>query len=419
MTHLDKKGNYVAELRLPTYFYSGQEEREVMPNPDNFRVSRGHWILRPLEEPSESEGYAEFVLVIEFPHKTLKDAEDHALEVGRTFSSIASAYAGYPLESPQIHRIAFTDLAGNLMTQSNYWYGNKSHMLSRFDQTEKYRFQKYFENISQIDGNTRYRILAAIHWYGISVSAIDPSDSFVAAWTGLECIGTVLNCKFHPNGPKAPCNVCCNKVGKDRDRKMAGIDHIFRKIANGSLPESVSSDLIADFSAHDAHKLRSDIVHGQKDIDALVERCLDSRRHLIHILNAAILHTIGPSTDSWITGHYEFHPSARYSLKFGQSLPHEPYLGGWIEGIRFEAERMEVVQDISHELSFIAELKLPEKASQFMSQSEELFDRDSDIYKTPDEEKTIVQGLYNWHDRPSEPPWIEVSEDAGYSLQSL
>ncbi len=183
MTHLDKNSKYVAELRLPTYFYSGHEEREAIPNPSEYRVSKGYWILRLLEEPSESEGYAEFVLVIEFPQKSLKEAEDHALEAGRMFNSITSAYAGYPLELPHIHRVAFTDFAGNLITQSNYWYGSKSHMLSRFDQAEKYRFQKYLKNISQLDATTRYRVLAAIQWYGISVGTMDASNSFVAAWT--------------------------------------------------------------------------------------------------------------------------------------------------------------------------------------------------------------------------------------------
>ncbi len=420
MTHPNKKGKYVAELRLPTYFYSGSEERDKLPNPKEFGVSNGYWILRPLEEPSESDGFAEFVLVIEFPHKTLKDAENHALEVGRKFGSIASGYAGHPFESPKINRIALTDIAGNLMSQSNYWYGNKSHMLTKFDQLEKYRFQKYLGNISEIDGNTRYRILSAIHWYGISVSAIDPSASFTAAWTGLECIGTVLDSRFHPNGPKAPCGVCCNKVGKNRDRKKAGIEHIFRIIANGTLPESVSNDLIKGFSACRAHKLRSDAVHGlEEDVETLAQQCSEYRRHLIHVLNAAILHTIDPSTSSWVTGHYEFHPSARFSLKSSQALSLEPYQGEWVGGIRFETEFSKPVKDVLYGLEFILELRIQKELTESMSISKEQFERDSDIYNSPDKEKTIVRGLYSWHDRPSEPPWTEISEDAGYSLQSL
>ena len=408
MTHLDGKGKYVAEIRIPTYFYSDREEREVLLNPEAFGVIRGYWILRPLEEPSESEGFAEFVLVIEFPHKTLKDAENHALEVGRKFGSIASGYAGYPFESPRIHRIAFTDIGGNLIFQSSYWYGNKLHTLSRFDQTQKYGFQKYLKNVSQLDESTRYRVLAAIHWYGISVSAIDDSNSFVAAWTGLECIGIEIDSKFHPSGPKAPCKVCCNVPGKKRGRKIAGIEHMIRRITEDYLPKSISGviskDLVEGFSTCEAHKLRSQAVHGLEDIDELVQKCSECRRHLIHVLNAAILHTIGPSTDSWVTGHYELHPAGRISFKLGEAPSMKPYLEDWIKGLQVQTIPIEISKDAAYPATTTFEWRLGENVARVIEfTSEEVFIRDSDIYDSPDE--NVMQGLHTWYDRPDEPVW--------------
>ena len=52
----------------------------------------------------------------------------------------------------------------------------------------------------------------------------DSMDGYLAAWIGLESIGPYLNSLYHESGVKAECLVCANETGKDRDRKLAGID---------------------------------------------------------------------------------------------------------------------------------------------------------------------------------------------------
>ena len=320
MISCNKERIYVAELKVPSYFYLSGKRREVrcaIPNPSGFEVSKGYWILRPQDEQSDVEGYAELVLIIEFVSTTLKDAENHALKVGSKFSSIVSAYGGYPLGSIKLHRIASIGVEGGLASQHNYWYGHKSYMLSEFNQTVEHQFQKYLQLVSSItDAKKRYQLQSAIHWYGIAISADDPTVSYVAAWTSLESIGTVLDSISHPHGSKALCKICGNSAGKDRDRKKAGINHIFNSVTKEALHEAlskearelISNDLMDNFSSEYANKLRDHVVHGLKEVDALVQECSKFRRHLIHVLNASIQDIMGPSVISWASGHYEFHP---------------------------------------------------------------------------------------------------------------
>ena len=317
---------YVAELRIPSFFYLVGEKRQSIPKPEVFEISKGYWILRSLNEQSDGSGCAEFVLIITFACETLKNAEDHALKVGKTFSALASSFSGYPVEPPKLFRIASVDSVGHLLAQTNYWYGQKLHMLTGFNQTVEYRFQRYIELVSSVGEETIHKLQSAIHWYGISMAADDPTISIVAAWTGLECIGKELDAKFHPNGTRVPCEICENEAGKKRDRTIAGIKHVFcflnrglssETIFNGSR-ELVANDLIENFGAEDAHKLRSAIVHGLQDVDVLVKRCSEVRRHMFHVLNASILITMDVLASSWITGHYEFHPNGRVSRKLAK-----------------------------------------------------------------------------------------------------
>ncbi len=143
MLNEDREQFYVAELKVPTCFYPSNETRCAIDNPAGFEINKGYYVIRPPDERSTISGYAELLLVIEFVSLGLKEAEDHALKVGRVFSSMASAYGGYPLESPYLHRIALTGVDENLKSQHSYCYRGKPYMLSEFDQTVDHQFQQY------------------------------------------------------------------------------------------------------------------------------------------------------------------------------------------------------------------------------------------------------------------------------------
>ena len=193
---------YVAELVIPSCFYPSGETRRLISNPKGFGISKGYYIVRARDSSSIASGYTDLVLVIELLSPTLREAEDQALKVGRVFSSLISAYGAYPIESPRLQRLAASDIAGNLMSEHHYWHRREPYMLSAFDQTIDHQFQQYVRSISSIDEKVQRQLQSAIHWYGISLSTDEPTVSYVAAWTGLECIGTVLDSMVHPNGPR-------------------------------------------------------------------------------------------------------------------------------------------------------------------------------------------------------------------------
>ena len=210
-----------------------------------------------------------------------------------------------------------------------------------------------------------------IQWYGIAVTADDPMVSYVAAWIGLECIGNVMNSRFHPNGPKVSCRICGNIVGNNRNRKMAGINHIFNLLTKESLSEAlsrqakevISSELQEVFSFDYARKLRNDSVHPAERIETILQECSRFRRHLFHVLNASILGILGQSTESWITGDYQFHPDARVSLKFYNELEKFPYHGEWMGGLKYEHRHVVWNQGEYHPAGFEFERSLDERTA--------------------------------------------------------
>ena len=229
MGHADEQV-YVVELKAPSHFYVESEVRQVLRHPGGFEVRKGYWVARPPDEQSAIVGYTELALTILLVSGTLKDAEDHALKVGRMFSSLTSAFGGYPLDPPRLNRIAAVDVDERLLSQHSYYYDEHLHVSLSvpFDAIVQHRFQRYIEFFSLFDENTRFRLQSAMHWYGIAVGADDPTVSYVAAWTGLECIGLLMDSRFHTQGSRAPCPTCGNQVGEKRDRKMAGIEHVFQ-----------------------------------------------------------------------------------------------------------------------------------------------------------------------------------------------
>ena len=300
---------YVAELRIPTFFYRGKEAKDSLANPEYYEITKGYWVLRPLGIQSEANADPDFNLTIEFNQTSLKEAENHALKVGATFSSLASGYSGQPVETPILHRIALTDSKGNLVSQSNYQYAHKSQMLAEFNPDIQYQFQKYLQHYSSPENKSGFRLRTAVNWYGISLSANDPAIGVVAAWTGLECVGPLLFSKYHPKDEgktrynvENPCDICGHEGNSKRfDRGFAGIQHAFQLIAQGDINESVSVMLIADLSANAAKDLRDTVVHGLewKGVGNLEQRCMETHPHLMHVLNASILGVMGPSIHSW------------------------------------------------------------------------------------------------------------------------
>lgn len=406
---------YVAELTIPSCFYPSGETRRPISDPNGFGISKGYYIVRTGDNSSAVGGYTDMVLVVEFVCPGLREAEDHALKVGQVFSSLVSAYGAYPLQSPRLQRLATMDIAGNLMSEHHYWHRREPYMLSAFDQTVDHQFQQYIQSISSIDEGVQRQLQSAIHWYGISISTDEPTVSYVAAWTGLECVGTVLDDIAHHNGARARCETCNNKPGEKRDRKMAGIQHIFNGISKGPLSTSLSKDLKERlsrelrrcFSPDEAHRLRSQIVHGLEGLEPLREHSADLRLHVIHALNASIQTIMGVQAKSWLPGSdYGVHPDARYSLRFKGELKSSPYQGEWqstlhgkvTAGSESEKESPQRVQEF--------ELEIKTTAAGFVEfRGEDVYKRDDDIFRLPPDPDWNEH--LSWFERLNEPEWKE------------
>ena len=408
MGHVEKR-IYVAELKTPTHFYVESAIRQVLPCPGGFEISKGYWIARPPDKESALEGYAELTLTILFVSDTLKDAEDHALKVGRVFSSLTSAFGGYPLDPPRLHRIAAVDVAEMLVSQHNYYYDNQLHesLAVPLDPIVQHRFQRYIEFFALFDEGTRYRLQSAIHWYGIAVGADDPTVSYVAAWTGLECISLLMDSNFHPQGPRAPCSTCGNQAGNKRNRTMAGIEHVFN---SGTL------EPMTGFSFQKSRELRNDAVHGRRESESIMQDCSTFGHFLIDLLSLSIVTALTPpkydqdqSIRSLMARDYEFRPCSRMSIKFSEGQM-SPYLGEWIEGnLSRKPQRgthgqgqSDLVMDID---STWAIHKSQHDSVESVSYEEFMRLRQEE-YSLPDREKPP---FIPWQDRPSSPAWTSAS----------
>ena len=422
MQGLKEKKPYIAELRIPTFFYRDKEVRESLDSPEYYGIKEGYWVLRSHAIQPEGPPDPHFTLIIGFDQTTLKDAENHALKVGSTFSSLVSGYSGQPVAMPVLDRIALTDSKGNLVSQAKYLYGHKSQMLAEFNPDIQYQFQRYLQHHSSFDNKNGFRLRTAVNWYGISMSANDPAVGVVAAWTGLEYVGPLLFDKYHPKDEgntkynvNNPCNICGYEGNSKRfdsgrknfNRGFAGIQHAFQLLRQGNINRSISDELIVGLSAEAARDLRGAVVHGLegKDGGTLEQRCEETHPHLMHVLNASILNVMGPSIHSWIAGHYEIHPDYRSSLKFREALPMSPYCGEWVEGTQLPVELKSTDPYIATG-GFEWSLSGRSLYNFVEAHSKEPFKRDADVYDVHDEANfTELTCAATWYGRQEEPEW--------------
>ena len=402
---------YVAEMLVPSLFSTGKEKRGPIDNASQYEINKGYYVIHPVDEMSEYGRYSKFSLIVEFVAKDLKSAEDHALKVARVFSSMASAYGGYPYQSPFLRRLVRIRFNGEMDAQFNYVYRADPFPLTDFNSQVDQEIRQFFQSFSSLEERNRHRLQSALHWYAIGIRAVDPTVSYVAAWTGLECIGTDIDQLAHPTGPKARCQTCKNNPGEKRDRKKAGIEHMIKRLTNVCFSESLSEEaresLERDFQHRlteaEASKLRNSIVHGLEDIDSLYGKSSTALRFLLHVLNASIQILLGQSIKSLIPGEYDLHPDARYSVRFQSGLSRSAFHGEWVIELEIEPQ---LIDDPTQKITNLIEVKIRARESYGMyikSIKEEVFKQDVEVY-FPDQD-SHNSDMINWTERSAEPDW--------------
>ena len=317
---------YVGEIRLPTASYQPLNLRSELPSAEYFGATRGYWEISTEEDEFGGLQPNGVRLTVELAADDFESAEDALVRGGSRLAAVLSVHTGSPLEAPRLERVAEVDDRGSLREQRDYYYEEAPGSWPRAPMNPS-QLEALVRRVATKEAKGRDQLELAMRWYGIAVGAQDPLDSYLAAWIGLEALGSQLDRRFHPDGPRTPCDLCGNSPGEKRDRTLAGIRHIVGLVA----PEVVGGRSIEDVA-----QARHDIAHSLKAADECRELALSAVADLLLCLGVAVLTAARPDGGEQGAMHaaapreFDVHPSAMAWIRAPQGLPdHRPYLGGW------------------------------------------------------------------------------------------
>jgi hypothetical protein len=336
-----------------------------------------------------------------------EDAEDKSIALGEKMAELVALYTGSPVSPPFLRKLARVGLADGIFEQNTYFYLEDRERLRQIE-IKPDQLKKLLARFGNLDGLPLQQLELATRWYGISLTTTrDYLDSYLAAWFGLESIGSTLNNIYHKNGVKGLCQVCNNAVGKDRNRKMAGIEHIIKKVA----PEALQSRTLDDLK-----QIRNDIAHGLKPATELRSTTDHLLPDLQVSLAVGILTSAGRgneppvSLSSLLPRDYEVRPDARATLQSGLELvAHQPYFGGWINVLReFLRERSRCKPDGGYvwgaSVRLRYELKAPPGTEEQIKQEYVMFDRQGAVWSELETEDPSIP-IIRWRNYPEPFSW--------------
>ncbi|MCH8973623.1 MAG: hypothetical protein IH869_00970 [Chloroflexi bacterium] len=321
-------GLYVGEIRLPTASYQPLNLRSELPSAEYFGATRGYW-----EISTEADEFGGFQpngvrLTVELTADDFESAEDALLRGGNRLAAFLSVHTGSPLEAARLQRVAAVDAGGSLLEQRDYYYEEAPGSWPRAPMNPG-QLETLVLRVAAKEATGRDPIELAMRWYGIAVGARDSLDSYLATWIGLEALGSQLDQRFHPDGSRAPCELCGNVPGEKRDRTLAGILHIVSLVA----PEVVEGRPIEGLA-----QVRHDIVHSLKAADECREVALSVVADLLLCLGVAVLTVARPdggeqgAMRAAVPREFDVRPAAMAWLRAPNGLPdHRPYLGSWVK----------------------------------------------------------------------------------------
>lgn len=413
-----KAMTYVAEIFLPTSVFGRIGERMTVLHPENFGISRGYLRFQLGSDHLGTDRIVGVTLVAEVVAASRPRAEDAALSAAARLIELLSLYSGSPLEKPILRRLALTGNQGGLLEQHVYFYEGEPDNLPRIylDFDELKRLVSWISNANEQD---RDKVDLAARWYGMSVSAGDSLDAYLAAWIGLESIGAALDRKVHTSGAKARCPVCRNPAGIERDRKFAGIQHIMQITA---------PVLLDSFSVQQLASVRNQIAHGLTPARKLRATALRVVPDLHLCLGKAILTTLRPSGSRPGSGRlvlprdFEKRPDAMASIVSRVELPdYEPFFGEWVELTRaYDEENSRVEADGTYvrgaRVGVRIEVTVPHGAPKPRTRYQEFARKGHNFRTIADRGKRLP--LRHWRYRPPTAAWsatllqaVEASPD--------
>ena len=252
--------DYVIEVFIPAATYEKPKFVEVLPEPQYLGAVRGYWKVHFEQDHLNTERSMGLMVIAQITGTSREVAENKSIALGEKMANLVALYAGSPYNRPLLRRLARIGSGGGILEQNVYYYLEERERLRQI-QLKPEQLQTLLTRFGQLDATILQQLVLATRWGWLSIlTPNDSMDSYLAAWIGLESIGPYLNSLYHDSGVKAACMVCGNEAGKDRDRKLAGIEHIIRLVAPEALIGRVLEDIL---------RIRNEIAHGLKPAEEL------------------------------------------------------------------------------------------------------------------------------------------------------
>ena len=324
----DSGRTYIAEIAIKAEIHLSPRFRETLPSREYFGVNRGYWGVLLEHDHLGTQRCNGLLAVVGFTAADRETAEDWSIKIGEKLGHLAQFYGGSPGHSPMLKRLAEVGLHDGVIEQNVYSYLDERDRLRQVA-IKPYEFQKLLTRIGELEDNIRQVLELAIRWHINSLSSESSLDGYLAAWIGLEAIGPKLDDIYHHDGPRSACILCGNPVGTRRDRKLAGIEHIIRTVAE---------ELLDGRTVQNLAQIRNEIAHCRVSPDESEVATSLLLKDMQLCLAIGILNTAGRGSDyhtsfsSFLPRDYEIRPDARASIKFErEEVAYKPFFGQWVE----------------------------------------------------------------------------------------
>jgi len=411
-------GLYVADIGIPAEIYMPLKFSEVLPSREYFGINKGYWRILLGPDHLGQERSRGLLATVEFTASDLQDAEDKALAIGEKLGQLIALYGGSPRYTPLLRCLAKIGMSQGIIEQHVYFYLDDQNRMRQVE-IKPWDFQRLLVKMGELPESVRDELELAIRWYVISLSPDNPTDGFLAGWIGFEAIGPMLSEFYHPAGTKAPCSLCGNLVGKNRNTQLAGIEHMIRR----SAPE-----LLDGRSIKELQQLRHEVAHSLKSSQNLGETTGQLLRPLQLALATGILTCVGRSGEyqssfgSFLPREYEVRPDARASIVFDEELTdYQPYFGEWGTLEReFPDERSRLQSNGQYVWGAKTTTKWGFKGTGFTPEYTTgyvMFHREGMVYRDIGTEGPSVPQV-QWRERNIPPSWKQLVEDAAKKVGS-
>ena len=329
---------YVVEISIAIMCHMPISNRCQIENPAEFGVKRGYWKIALMPDEIGNDKPSGVDIILELTAESIEEAEDAALNAGKSLSLYFSAFTGQPSTSPHLRRLTEVGPARGIVEQRRYYYENDREALTTMEMTP-WKFSSFLRRVTQKSPRTRQWLEMAIRWYNIGLGSGDSLDVYLAYWIGLEALYEPMAELYHLKSKAESCPIC-QKV----PRIIRNVRNPEGLLAINHLIERVAPELLKKKSILDLSNLRHFVAHPDKSVRE--DKSLDEVRKVIEpliqdiqlCLAVGILSLVNPPKEDpgtvtlWATPRVEPHPYSMVQVNSDMELKcYDPWTGNWID----------------------------------------------------------------------------------------